>query len=678
MRRLLAVGEARDLEPDLSEARFLYSLGLCQWFHTLDEDASEARRAREGLIRRGDLQTAGYTYFPTVYAIDLYTTLDDYVAEVDAALAFCARIGHEHAAGTFRPYRWLVAALRGEPAAADWVKMADELADEPLAAANVNVTRALAAAIFDDPVTLGQHAEAAMSLRPGIEATYALWQAHLLSAITLADRLRAAPGHTADLGELDAIVGWVAQRAADMPTNFRHMLRLIEAERAWAARDFRAALHAFDSALRGSEHRPWHHAFIAERSAKFLLAHGLDRLGWSLLVEAREAYRIWGALAKVDQLDRAYPSREIPTGQLTRRTSITAGAIDMMGILTASRALSSETSIGALRAKVVEVLSAMTGATDVGLALWDAEHSRWLVPADDGDRLVAIDEQHRAPESLIRYVERTREPLIVADATRDDRFARDPYFTDLRVCSVLVVPVLSRGTLQAILLLENHLIGGAFPAERLEGVMLIAGQLAISLDNALIYTSLEQKVAERTQQLAHANERLAQLSVTDPLTGLANRRRLEESVNAEWARARRTRQPLSLAMVDVDHFKRYNDIHGHPAGDRCLQHIAAQLDRTVRDTDLAARYGGEEFAVVMPDTASGVGREAAERIRLAIADLGEELTSNEVVTVSVGVATIYDAEHQTTDEMIERADAALYQAKRTGRNRVCVAESPDA
>jgi diguanylate cyclase (GGDEF)-like protein len=130
-------------------------------------------------------------------------------------------------------------------------------------------------------------------------------------------------------------------------------------------------------------------------------------------------------------------------------------------------------------------------------------------------------------------------------------------------------------------------------------------------------------------------------------------------------------------MLDIDHFKRYNDIHGHPAGDQCLQHIATQLDRSVRDTDLAVRYGGEEFAVVMPDTASGVGTEAAERIRIAVVDLGERLTSDEIVTVSVGVATIDDAEQQSTGDLIERADAALYQAKRAGRNRVCAAATGD-
>jgi diguanylate cyclase (GGDEF)-like protein len=676
MRRLLAVGEERDFEPDLSEARFLYAGGFCQWFHPLEEDASEARRAREGLIRGGDLWNAGYSYLATVYAIDRYTTLNDYVAEVEDSLAFCARTGQEDAAGGFRPYRWLVAVLRGEPDTADWAKLAGEIGGNPVAAANVNIARALAAAIFDDPASLDQHSAAAMSLRPGIEATYDIWQASLLRAIALADRLRAGPDNTADFTELDEIVDWMSQRTADMPTNFRHMLRLVEAERAWAARDLSTAMQAFNSALRDADHRPWHHAYIAERWAKFLLANGFDRFGWPTLVEARETYQTWGALAKVNHIDRAYPSLEIPTGNIARRASITAGAIDMMGVLNASRALSSETSLGALRAKVVEVVSAMTGATDVGLFLWDANQRQWLAP-DDGDRLVPITDWRREPQFVIRYVERTREPLIVADATRDDRFARDPYFQDMRVCSVLAVPVLSRDTLQAILVLENRLISDAFTAERLEGVMLISGQLAISLDNALIYASLEQKVAERTQQLEAANDQLAQLSVTDPLTGLANRRRLDEALNAEWARATRTQGPLSLIMLDIDHFKRYNDTHGHQAGDRCLQRVANELNRTVRDTDLAARFGGEEFAVVMPDTASDTATEAAERIRIAIADLGQQLTDDQLVTVSAGVATIYNAEQQRTDQLIESADAALYQAKGTGRNRVCVGAAPN-
>jgi diguanylate cyclase (GGDEF)-like protein len=673
------VGEEREFEPDTSQARFLFALGLCHWFEPIEEGESHERRAREGLVRGGDLQDACYTFTPALYEIGRAATVDDYAVEVDAALGFATRTGNQHAAGVFQPYRWLVAALRGEPASADGATLGARVAEEPVAAASDHLVRALAAAIFDDPESLDRHSMAAMSLRPVIEATYAVWQAYLLRAIALANRVGTVPGNATDLAELDGIVDWVARRAADMPRNFRHMLDLITAERARAVGDFRTAIRAFDSALRAADHRPWHRAYIAERLAKFVLANGLDHVGWTLLVEAREAYRIWGARAKVNQLDRAYPSLELPAepsaGRVTRRARITAGAIDMLAILDASRALSSETSIGALRAKIVNVLSSMTGATDVNLFVRNGEKRQWLAATDDADGVAALDDRHRAPDSILRYVERTQEPLIISDATRDDRFARDPYFVGMEACSVLAVPVLSRRTLRAVLLLENRLIRDAFPVERLEVVMLIAGQLAVSLDNALIYSSLERKVAERTQQLALANERLEQLSVTDPLTGLANRRRLEESLQDEWHWAQRTHRALSMAIVDIDHFKLYNDRHGHPAGDRCLQRIANQLDRNVRNIDLVARYGGEEFAIVMPDTEAAAARDVAERLRLAISALAEPLTADQVVTASVGVATLHAMERYGTDQLVERADGALYEAKRDGRNCVHSADA---
>jgi diguanylate cyclase (GGDEF)-like protein len=324
---------------------------------------------------------------------------------------------------------------------------------------------------------------------------------------------------------------------------------------------------------------------------------------------------------------------------------------------------------------VVEVLSALTGATDVGLLVAHGGQDRWLATMDGHEGLTPLSRSEHAPSSVIRYVERTREPLIVGNAIRDDRFARDPYFLDMQVCSLLAVPVVSRGALRAILLLENRLLRDAFPAQRLEAVMLIAGQLAVSLDNALIYSSLEHKVAERTDELARANQRLEQLSIIDPLTGVANRRRLEESLHDEWQRAESTGSLLSLAMLDIDHFKQYNDIHGHRAGDRCLQLVAAEIGRCVRHTDLVARYGGEEFAIVMPGTGSVEAGEVAKRIRVAVAELAEPLTDDKSVTVSLGVATLNDAGRQSTDELIERADTALYQAKRTGRNRVCSADA---
>jgi diguanylate cyclase (GGDEF)-like protein len=127
-------------------------------------------------------------------------------------------------------------------------------------------------------------------------------------------------------------------------------------------------------------------------------------------------------------------------------------------------------------------------------------------------------------------------------------------------------------------------------------------------------------------------------------------------------------------MVDIDRFKQYNDRFGHREGDRCLQRVATSLDTNVRGTDLVARYGGEEFAIVMPDTSIEAGRETAERLRAAISELERQSAPNQTVTVSIGVATTQNVNQESTDRLIERADSALYEAKRAGRNRVCSAD----
>ena len=200
-----------------------------------------------------------------------------------------------------------------------------------------------------------------------------------------------------------------------------------------------------------------------------------------------------GCDAKVGQLDWAYPALQ-PQADTTagqRRSTVTTGTIDLLGVLSASQALSSETSIVRLHARVVQVLSAVTGATGVHLLLWGDDRQEWLLPAPDTDGgtvpVSGTGHERAVPMSVLRYVQRTGEPLVVADAAGDDRFARDPYFADVGCCSLLAVPILSRGTLRAVLLLENRLIRGAFTTERLDAVKLIAGQLAVSLDNAQLY-----------------------------------------------------------------------------------------------------------------------------------------------------------------------------------------------
>jgi diguanylate cyclase (GGDEF)-like protein len=347
--------------------------------------------------------------------------------------------------------------------------------------------------------------------------------------------------------------------------------------------------------------------------------------------------------------------------------------IDLLGVLNASQALSSETNLNHLRSQVKSVLSAMTGATTVRLVMWNDDTRTWFLPTDDGE--IGLDTEaasHLLPLSAFRYAERTQEPLVVDDATQDERFVRDPYLAGLDCCSLLVVPILSRGARRAMLMLENRLSRAVFTADRLGSVMLIAGQLAVSLDNALLYASLERKVAQRTQQLDLANQRLEALSVTDALTGLANRRRLTEVLDGEWNRALASGEPLSIAMIDIDYFKLYNDHYGHLAGDECLRRVARALAESTRATDLAARYGGEEFLIVMPGATLADARKIAERVRRSVIDLREPHAASPLgcVTISVGVAASPFCEEPSTLRLIELADDGLYLAKRHGRNQV--------
>ncbi len=170
--------------------------------------------------------------------------------------------------------------------------------------------------------------------------------------------------------------------------------------------------------------------------------------------------------------------------------------------------------------------------------------------------------------------------------------------------------------------------------------------------------------------------RLETLAIEDSLTGLANRRRFDERLKEEWARAYRDRSSLALLMIDVDHFKAYNDEYGHPAGDACLRLVAKIIAaETQRAGDLAARYGGEEFAMLLPNTDAVGCAQVGERIRKAIHDAGLVHDSNQAagcVTASVGGATCRPALERTAgvSSLVEAADRALYAAKDAGRNRL--------
>jgi diguanylate cyclase (GGDEF)-like protein len=189
---------------------------------------------------------------------------------------------------------------------------------------------------------------------------------------------------------------------------------------------------------------------------------------------------------------------------------------------------------------------------------------------------------------------------------------------------------------------------------------------------------LEVKIQERTVQLEQANQQLQQLATLDSLTKIANRRRFEEYIYQEWKRMARDKQMLSLILFDVDYFKRYNDRYGHQAGDTCLRKIAKAANASVkRSVDLVARYGGEEFAVILPNTLAEGAMHVAETIRDRIKQLKiphERSEISKFVTISLGIASLIPSSEDSPNELIAKADNALYEAKQQGRDRTVISD----
>lgn len=171
-----------------------------------------------------------------------------------------------------------------------------------------------------------------------------------------------------------------------------------------------------------------------------------------------------------------------------------------------------------------------------------------------------------------------------------------------------------------------------------------------------------------------AEHELAQLAATDALTGVANRRMLDQSLRHEWFRAQRSGKSLSLLMIDADHFKAFNDRHGHQAGDQALRELAKVITANVRrPTDLVARYGGEEFSVILAETDSAGARQIAEHVRAGVEQLPRMEGDEMPMTVSIGISTWTVASEISLEQLLFAADRALYQAKEGGRNRVVLA-----
>ncbi len=259
--------------------------------------------------------------------------------------------------------------------------------------------------------------------------------------------------------------------------------------------------------------------------------------------------------------------------------------------------------------------------------------------------------------TLLEMILNNKEPVYISDV-RDYRSPLMPFKTE-KAGSLFVLPMLFEKEILGILVFIFEKTN-ALTTHQTELLKVLGNQASMSIANAKFYEEIER------------------LAVTDGLTGLYNHRHFQEKLSQEFNRVERFSDPLSVLIIDIDHFKKINDTYGHPVGDVVLRRVAEIIRKTIRNIDIAARYGGEEFAAILIGTDSKGALKMAERLRSTVADEKFYSEKNDFrVTISIGIST-YLRDIRKKEEIIERADKALYAAKRNGRNQCVLWSGEDA
>lgn len=256
----------------------------------------------------------------------------------------------------------------------------------------------------------------------------------------------------------------------------------------------------------------------------------------------------------------------------------------------------------------------------------------------------------------VQWVMSRRQPHVERDLAEKRLFVEDEVLLSEGVRSSIRLPLIARGKVIGALFLDSA-TPCSYGERELEFLVPLGEQLAIAIENARLFQEINR------------------LAVTDELTGLFNHRHFYHQLEQEFRRAQRYHRPLSLIMLDIDHFKQYNDDNGHLAGDQLLRVIAGRLKSNMRGVDILARYGGDEFSIILPETDLGQARVQAERIRSAMErdpPSAQDPAGDKNLTASLGVACLTPDIHQV-EELVRAADQALYRSKAAGGNHISLA-----
>lgn len=620
----------------------------------------------------------------------------------------------------------------------------------------------------------------------------------------------------------------VKKWAKHSPGNFKQHEYLMQAEWARISGKQELAGRFYDLAIETSEQGDFvrYKALTNELAAKFYYNKNFKEFATYLLRQALYYYSVWGAKGKIRHLNEHYPDtvNQIVNKQFLHGKTITdfTENIDLNSMIMASQAISKEIELNNLLEALMEIVIKNAGAQR-GCILMRSSSSL-LVEGEyksEDDKVTVLMHDNvqfnNLPESILKAVEESKEPLIYNDAFSETQFVNDPYIVKYRPKSLVCMPLLNQNKVIAIIYLENNLVTGVFTKERMRIINLLSREMVFSLENASLYSDLERSeekyrelvnnmvdgifitqdekcmyvntalaqmlgyemeemleqpfrdfvspedrdqvmhyygrrvegknapheyetrlihkdkiqeivvihkvtlinyrnkpaiqgtvkditerkkaeeelkrhkehleelVGERTRELELNNDELnkyiqliEKISITDELTGLYNRRHFNKIFQEEVEKAASEREYLTCIMLDIDHYKKYNDTYGHYEGDEVLRKLGKKIKELAgRANDFVFRLGGEEFGMIISGITQEESYEYAEGLRSSIESMGIEhatSSSSGVITVSVGVAAV-KVDGLREEDIYKLADEALYQSKTSGRNRVTLFEN---
>ncbi len=465
--------------------------------------------------------------------------------------------------------------------------------------------------------------------------------------------------------------------AQECSENFLCRLQILEGELFYLDNKIQEAFACYELAIESSKiYAQIHLQAIANRLIQSMYQNIKQVKSAELYAyEAHQCLNKWGVA--------------INTQRAVFREDYASNSLDISTLMKATETIAKEQGLSNLLKSLIQIIVESAGAQYGVLLL--KENGSLLIQAENSTDPKVLRVMQRIPytnsktivQAIVNYVIRSYEPIVLDNAQESLIFRHDASVIERDVKSVLCAPIIFNGELKGLIYLENNTFSAIFTKDKIKLFKYLAGQIAISIENASMYDNLEKKVIERTRDLDIKNieleEAIAKLDILasiDGLTNLNNRRSFDEYLDKECARYSRTNKALALIICDVDFFKAFNDLYGHQQGDEALREVAKVLHSSVwRSSDFVARYGGEEFAIVMPETDEEGAMKIAQKIHDQLKERKlphEKSTVSEHITISIGLAIVRSAQTITAQTIIKMADEALYEAKYRGRNTTAI------